>query len=137
MSTPGRPKGEFRSAQREGTPMSEPCITLAHGAGGHAMRRLIEEMFVSAFDNPMLNALEDQALIPLAGLLAAGDRLAFTTDSYVVDPLFFPGGDIGTLAVAGTVNDLAMSGARPLYLSCGLILEEGLEVQTLDRKSVV
>ena len=113
--------------------MIEPCITLAHGAGGHAMRRLIEEIFVSAFDNPMLNALEDQALIPLAGLLAAGDRLAFTTDSYVVDPLFFPGGDIGTLAVAGTVNDLAMSGARPLYLSCGLILEEGLEVQTLRR----
>ena len=113
--------------------MNDVRITLAHGAGGHAMRRLIEDVFVRAFDNPMLAALEDQAVIPLAEVQAAGDRLAFTTDSYVVDPLFFPGGDIGTLAVAGTVNDLAMSGARPLYLSCAMILEEGLELQTLRR----
>lgn len=108
-------------------------ITLAHGGGGQAMRRLIDDVFVRAFDNPTLAALEDQALLPLAPLLAAGDRLAFTTDSYVVDPLFFPGGDIGTLAVAGTVNDLAMGGARPLVLSCAMVLEEGLEVSILRR----
>ncbi len=108
-------------------------ITLAHGGGGQAMRRLIDDVFVRAFDNPLLAALEDQALIPLAPLLAEGDRLAFTTDSYVVDPLFFRGGDIGTLAVAGTVNDLAMGGARPLVLSCAMVLEEGLEVSILRR----
>ena len=108
-------------------------ITLAHGGGGQAMRRLIEEVFLPAFDNPLLAELEDQALIDLAPITAAGDRLAFTTDSYVVDPLFFPGGDIGTLAVAGTVNDLAMAGARPLVLSCGMVIEEGLDVGTLRR----
>jgi hydrogenase expression/formation protein HypE len=106
-------------------------ITLAHGAGGRAMRNLIEDVFVGAFDNPVLNALEDQAVVSLAGLAALGDRLAFTTDTYVVSPLFFNGGDIGTLAVAGTVNDLAVSGARPLYLSCGVVIEEGLPVDTL------
>jgi len=94
---------------------------------------LIEDVFVNAFDNSLLGALEDQALIPLADLTQHGDRLAFTTDTYVIDPLFFPGGDIGTLAVAGTVNDLAMSGARPLFLSCGVVLEEGLELDTLRR----
>ncbi len=108
-------------------------ITLAHGGGGQAMRRLIDDVFVSAFGNPLLAPLEDQALVELAPLLRLGDRLAFTTDSYVVDPLFFAGGDIGTLAVAGTVNDLAMGGARPLYLSCGMVLEEGLEIGTLRR----
>ncbi len=108
-------------------------ITLAHGGGGSAMRRLIDDVFVRAFDNPLLAALEDQAVMPLAELQAAGDRLAFTTDSYVVDPLFFPGGDIGTLAVAGTVNDLAMCGARPLVLSCAVVIEEGLEVDVLRR----
>jgi hydrogenase expression/formation protein HypE len=108
-------------------------ITLAHGAGGRAMRNLIDDVFVGAFDNPLLAALEDQAVVSLAGLAAHGDRLAFTTDSYVVSPLFFNGGDIGTLAVAGTVNDLAVSGARPLYLSCGVVIEEGLPVDTLRR----
>jgi hydrogenase expression/formation protein HypE len=97
------------------------------------MRRLIDEVFVRTFDNAALSALEDQATIALSELLAHGDRLAFTTDTYVVDPLFFPGGDIGKLAVAGTVNDLAMSGARPLFLSCGVVLEEGLPVETLHR----
>ncbi|WP_428489448.1 hydrogenase expression/formation protein HypE [Rhodopila sp.] len=111
----------------------EERINLSHGSGGRAMRRLIEEVFVRAFDNPALNSLEDQATIVLADLAAFGDRLAFTTDSYVVDPLFFPGGDIGTLAVAGTINDLAMSGARPLFLSCAVVLEEGLPVATLHR----
>jgi hydrogenase expression/formation protein HypE len=108
-------------------------ITLAHGSGGSAMRDLIDEIFVGNFDNPTLSQLEDQARIDLASLIQLGDRLAFTTDSYVVDPLFFPGGDIGTLAVNGTVNDLAVSGAKPLYLSCGVILEEGLEIATLQR----
>lgn len=108
-------------------------VNLAHGSGGKAMRDLIEDVFVSAFDNPLLAPLEDQALVPLAELAAHGDRLAFTTDSYVVDPLFFPGGDIGTLAVSGTVNDLAVSGARPLLLSCGVVIEEGFEVELLRR----
>jgi hydrogenase expression/formation protein HypE len=97
------------------------------------MRNLIEDVFLGAFDNPQLAALEDQALLPLADLAALGDRLAFTTDTYVVSPLFFPGGDIGTLAVAGTVNDLAVGGARPLVLSCGVVIEEGLPVETLRR----
>jgi hydrogenase expression/formation protein HypE len=97
------------------------------------MRDLIQTLFVSRFENPLLAPLEDQARIDLAELTALGDRLAFTTDSYVVDPLFFPGGDIGALAVNGTVNDLAVSGARPLYLSCGFILEEGLPEATLRR----
>jgi hydrogenase expression/formation protein HypE len=113
--------------------LPQELVNLSHGGGGRAMRRLIDEVFVRAFDNPALNALEDQATIALRDLAAHGDRLAFTTDSYVVDPLFFPGGDIGKLAVAGTVNDLAMSGARPLFLSCGVVLEEGMPVETLHR----
>ena len=119
-------------ARRGGT-VRDARINMSHGSGGKAMRALIEDVFVSAFDNPMLGALEDQARIPLADLATHGDRLAFTTDTYVVDPLFFPGGDIGTLAVAGTVNDLAMCGARPLFLSCGMVLEEGLDVDILRR----
>jgi hydrogenase expression/formation protein HypE len=108
-------------------------IALAHGSGGRAMRDLIEDVLVGTFDNPELAALEDQAKLDLTGITALGDRLALTTDSYVVDPLFFPGGDIGTLAVNGTVNDLAVGGAIPLYLTCGLILEEGLDVDVLRR----
>ncbi len=110
-----------------------PTVTLAHGSGGKAMRDLIDDVFVGAFDNPALAPLEDQARFDLAALQAEGDRLAFTTDSYVVDPLVFPGGDIGKLAVCGTVNDLAVSGARPLYLSCGMIIEEGFPVDDLRR----
>jgi hydrogenase expression/formation protein HypE len=106
-------------------------ITLAHGSGGKATRDLINDIFVGNFDNPALTPLEDQARFNLADLMQLGDRLAFTTDSYVIDPLFFPGGDIGSLAVNGTVNDLAVSGATPLYLTCGVILEEGLPVETL------
>ncbi len=106
-------------------------VTMAHGGGGRAMRGLIENILLPAFNNPLLAALEDQACVPIAQLAAAGDRLAFTTDSFVVTPLHFPGGDIGKIAVCGTVNDLAMSGARPLYLSCGLVLEEGLELEVL------
>lgn len=118
---------------RRNRKLHDTHINLAHGSGGKAMRDLIEDVFVSAFDNPLLSALEDQAVFPLADLARHGNRLAFTTDTFVVDPLFFPGGDIGTLAVAGTVNDLAMSGAVPLFLSCGMVLEEGLEADLLRR----
>ena len=108
-------------------------ITLAHGSGGKAMRNLINSTFVASFDNSLLAPLEDQARVNLADLTATGDRLAFTTDSYVVDPLFFPGGDIGSLSVHGTVNDLAVSGATPLYLSCSVIIEEGLSIDVLRK----
>ncbi len=113
--------------------MNGKTITLAHGAGGKAMRDLIDEVFVGGFDSPELALMEDQARFDLAGLAARGDRLAMTTDSYVVDPLFFPGGDIGKLAVTGTVNDLAVGGAIPLYLSCGMIIEEGFSLDELMR----
>ena len=108
-------------------------VNMSHGSGGKAMRALIEDVFLGAFGNDLLDPLEDQATVQLAALTRHGDRLAFTTDSYVVDPLFFPGGDIGTLAVSGTVNDLAVSGAKPLFLSCGMVLEEGLPVELLRR----
>jgi hydrogenase expression/formation protein HypE len=108
-------------------------VTLAHGGGGKAMKDLIDDVFVSAFDNGLLAPLEDQARIELSSLACLGDRLAFTTDSFVVDPLFFPGGDIGKLAVCGTVNDLAVGGAKPLYLSCAAIIEEGVELDLLRR----
>ncbi|MBL8473941.1 MAG: hydrogenase expression/formation protein HypE [Rhodocyclaceae bacterium] len=123
------------AAERPAPParLRDTRINLSHGSGGKAMRDLIADVFVGSFDNPLLAALEDQALLPLGPLAAAGDRLAFTTDSYVVHPLFFPGGDIGKLAVAGTVNDLAVCGARPLFLSCAVVLEEGLPVDVLRR----
>ena len=108
-------------------------ITLAHGAGGKAMESLIQHVFVPAFHGVEHAVLEDQARISLRLLADHGDRLAFTTDSYVVDPLFFPGGDIGMLAVNGTINDLAVGGAMPLYMSCAMVLEEGLPIETLQR----
>jgi hydrogenase expression/formation protein HypE len=108
-----------------------PTVTLAHGGGGRAMKDLIDDVFVEAFDNAALAPLEDQARFDLAALAARGDRLAFTTDSFVVDPLIFPGGDIGKLAVCGTVNDLAVGGAVPLYLSCAVIIEEGVSIDLL------
>ncbi len=95
-------------------------ILLAHGSGGKLAHELVEKSFVQAFDNPLLAKLDDSAVFDFSG------RLAFTTDSYVVSPIFFPGGDIGKLAVYGTVNDLAMCGAKPLYLSLSFIIEEGL-----------
>jgi hydrogenase expression/formation protein HypE len=103
-------------------------ILLGHGSGGKLTARLIENVILPAFRNPALERLDDQAILPFGGA-----RLAFTTDSYVVTPIFFPGGDIGELAVNGTVNDLAMGGARPLYLSLALILEEGLPLEELQR----
>ena len=110
-----------------------PTVTLAHGGGGKAMKDLIDDVFVRAFDNPALAPLEDQARFDLRDLARHGDRLAFTTDSFVVDPLVFPGGDIGKLAVCGTINDLAVGGARPLYLSYAAIVEEGVTVGTWRR----
>jgi hydrogenase expression/formation protein HypE len=108
-----------------------PTVTLAHGGGGKAMKDLIDDVFVAAFNNASLAPLEDQARFDLAEIAAHGDRLAFTTDSFVVDPLMFPGGDIGKLAVCGTINDLAVGGARPLYLSCAVIIEEGISIELL------
>ena len=103
-------------------------VLLGHGSGGKLTADLIEQLFLPAFRNPYLEKLEDQAVVAVDGV-----RLAFTTDSYVVTPIFFPGGDIGQLAVHGTVNDLAMSGARPLYLSAAFIIEEGLPLADLAR----
>ena len=103
-------------------------VQLAHGGGGTLTARLIDEVFLPAFANPLLEGLHDGAVFD-----SPGARLAFSTDSFVVQPLFFPGGDIGSLAVNGTVNDLAMCGARPLYLSAGFIIEEGLPLDTLRR----
>jgi hydrogenase expression/formation protein HypE len=106
--------------------VADDRIVLAHGGGGRLTHQLIEKIFIPAFGNPMLEQRHDGAVVPVNGT-----RLAFTTDSFVVRPLIFPGGNIGDLAVYGTVNDLAMCGARPLYLSAGFILEEGLEMDTL------
>jgi hydrogenase expression/formation protein HypE len=103
-------------------------IQMAHGGGGKLMHRLLQDIFLAAFGNDALNHQHDSSVLNLPM-----NQLAFTTDSYVVRPIFFPGGDIGSLAVHGTVNDLAMSGARPLYLSAGFILEEGLPMETLWR----
>ena len=102
-------------------------ILLAHGSGGKLSHDLVEKGFLPAFDNPLLSKLDDSAIFEAEG------RLAFTTDSYIVTPIFFPGGDIGKLAVCGTVNDLAMSGAVPLYLSVSFIIEEGFPLSDLRR----
>ena len=107
---------------------SYPHVLLAHGGGGRLMEELIEKVFRPASANNLLNQRHDGATLDIGGR-----RIAFTTDSYVVRPLFFPGGDIGSLAVNGSVNDLAMCGARPLYLSAGFIIEEGLPMETLHR----
>ncbi|RLC62922.1 MAG: hydrogenase expression/formation protein HypE [Chloroflexota bacterium] len=130
-------------------------ILLAHGSGGQLSHELVERLFLRYFDNPILAHLDDSAVLEVGGGMqeargkkqeagflhpasrilhpAPDARLAFTTDSYVVSPIFFPGGDIGKLAVCGTINDLAMSGATPLYLSAGFIIEEGLELAALER----
>jgi hydrogenase expression/formation protein HypE len=110
--------------------MRDGLVTLAHGGGGRAMRDLIESVFTSVFQPP---GTEDQARLMDAALQEAGARLAFTTDSFVVTPLEFPGGDIGKIAVCGTVNDLAVGGARPLWLSAAFIIEEGTEIALLRR----
>lgn len=108
--------------------MSDSIITLAHGAGGKKSADLVGSLFLRYFGNPTLNALGDSAV-----LSPGSGRIAFTTDSFVVDPLFFPGANIGKLAICGSVNDLASAGARPIALSAAFILEEGLEMETLER----
>lgn len=126
-------------SRRRKTQFRDTHITMAHGSGGKAMHDLIEGVFVEIFKNPLLEKLEDQAVFSVGQVSDdltkqnGSTQLAFTTDSFVVDPLFFPGGDIGSLAVNGTVNDLAMSGARPLYLSAGFIIEEGFPTEDLRR----
>ncbi len=102
-------------------------ITMAHGSGGKATAELIEDIFEKSFHNPVLAKMEDSAVVPGA------EKIAVTTDSFVVTPLFFPGGDIGRLSVCGTVNDLLMSGAKPRYLTCGFILEEGADTEELKK----
>ncbi len=104
------------------------CIEMAHGSGGRAMSELIDQLFLPAFDNEFLQQKNDQALLTLPGY-----RIVMATDSHVVSPLFFPGGDIGSLSVHGTINDVAMSGAKPLYLSASFILEEGFPLSDLQR----
>lgn len=137
MTKPFSPSPLFERverARRRKRKIKDTQITLAHGSGGKVMHELVEGLFLEYLGNPVLDLLEDQAVFdisPANGNSTA--RIAFTTDSYVVDPIFFPGGDIGKLAVHGTVNDLAMSGARPLYLSVGFILEEGFPIEDLKR----
>ena len=118
----------LRRGRGRAATLKDERITLAHGAGGKATHRLIDALFLEAFRNPLLEALEDQAICSIER-----SRIAFTTDSFVVSPLFFPGGNIGDLAINGTVNDLAVGGARPLFLSAGFILEEGFPVADLRR----
>ncbi len=108
--------------------MTEDRVRLGHGSGGLLTSKLIHEVILKYFDNDVLNRLEDAAELP-----AAKQKLAFTTDSYVVDPIFFPGGDIGKLAICGTINDLAMKGATPRFISFALIIEEGLEFSVLEK----
>ena len=109
-------------------PLQYQQITLAHGGGGRLMKQLQGNNIQPVFNNPILNQQHDSAILNINGA-----KLAFTTDSYVIKPLFFPGGDIGKLAVCGTLNDLAMSGAKPLYLSCAFIIEEGFPIADLQR----
>lgn len=106
--------------------MDDKHILLDYGSGGKASQRLIGELFMRHFDNPVLNRMDDAAYLDISG------PIAMSTDTFVVDPIFFPGGNIGSLAVHGTVNDVAMLGAKPLYLSCGFILEEGLPLADLE-----
>src|SRR5205814_7747641 len=130
-----RRRGHHMSAAEQGFALTCPVpiterktIVLGHGSGGRLTAQLIRDLFLPAFDNPFLRKLDDQAVLQVGGA-----RIAMTTDSFVVTPLVFPGGDIGKLAVNGTVNDLAMSGARPLYLSAGFILEERFAIADLKR----
>jgi hydrogenase expression/formation protein HypE len=118
------PAGEARRGRNGGQAGAGELVTLAHGSGGKSTRRLVEGLFLEELANPALAALGDSAVV---------DGLAFTTDSFVVKPLFFPGGDIGELAVNGTVNDLAVAGAEPLWLSAGFVIEEGFPLDDLRR----
>lgn len=128
-----RPSPDFSSWVCPRPLQNYPTIVMGHGSGGKMMSDLIKHMFVPLFENSTLSQMGDSAVLDVPVNGRGSGRLAFSTDSFVVSPLEFPGGDIGRLAVHGTVNDLAMSGARPLYLSAGFILEEGLPMETLGR----
>ncbi len=119
-----------KQARRHKFYLRDEKITLSHGSGGKSTHNLIEGVIAPAFSNPLLDPMDDAATFTVNG---TGQRLAFTTDTYVVSPLFFPGGDIGKLAVHGTINDLSMAGAEPLYLSVGFILEEGFPIADLRK----
>ena len=123
-----------RTAREARAILRDEHITMSHGSGGKATHTLIDALFIPAFANPSLDGFSDSSVLSLnEDVPEVGGNFAFTTDSYVVSPLFFPGGDIGKLAINGTINDLAMSGARPICLSLGLILEEGLDMSVLRR----
>ncbi|MGC6376308.1 hydrogenase expression/formation protein HypE [Bisgaard Taxon 45] len=111
--------------------MQDNVIRMAHGNGGIHMQKLIQTYFMEAFHNPFLAIAEDQARLPLS-YFQTGEKLAFSTDSFVIDPIFFPGGNIGKLAICGTANDIAVSGAIPQFFSCGFILEEGFPLSELE-----
>ena len=128
MTTEKQVLDRIERARRRAPRVREERVTLSHGAGGKATQTLVEDVFLGAFGNPALEPLDDGATLEVGTA-----RMVLTTDSFVVSPLFFPGGDIGDLAVNGTVNDLAVSGARPLYLSAGFILEEGFPMDDLRR----
>src|ERR1700738_3353849 len=119
-----------KQARRHKFYLRDEKITLSHGSGGKSTHNLIEGVIAPAFSNPMLDPMDDAATFTVNG---TDQRLAFTTDTYVVSPLFFPGGDIGKLAVHGTINDLSMAGAEPLYLSAGLLFEGGFSITALRR----
>jgi hydrogenase expression/formation protein HypE len=123
-----RPRREHAQASRPQAGYPDGLVDLSHGAGGRATAQLIDEIFREAFDNPFLNQGNDQAAFDVP----AG-RMVMSTDGYVIWPLFFPGGDIGSLAVHGTINDLAMAGARPLHLAASYIIEEGFPLADLQR----
>lgn len=123
-----RPAPDFSGWTCPAPLRDQPCVVMGHGGGGVMSAELVQHIFAPAFGGPILAGLGDSATLTLGGA-----RLAFSTDSFVVQPLFFPGGSIGDLAVNGTVNDLAMSGARPAYLSCGFILAEGIELPVVAR----
>ncbi len=110
-----------------------PKIVLGHGGGGKLSNELVENLFLPVFSNETLDELSDAASLDLSEILKDGGRISYSTDSFVIKPLFFRGGNIGNLAVNGTVNDVAMAGAKPLFLSCGFIIEEGFEVEHLGR----
>jgi hydrogenase expression/formation protein HypE len=126
-------QADRETGRRRGGTLQVKKVTLAHGGGGKAMRDLIDDVFISAFDNPEIGDMEDQARLTHEALLEPGAQLAFTTDSFVVSPIEFPGGDIGKISVCGTVNDLAVGGAKPLWLSAAVIIEEGTEVELLRK----
>lgn len=121
-------KGLVKPGYSRALDLKNGCIEMAHGSGGRAMAQLIQQLFVTAFDNEFLRQMNDQACFP-----SSSGRMVMSTDCHVVTPLFFPGGDIGSLAVHGTINDIAMAGAKPCYLAAGFILEEGFPLSDLKR----